>query len=218
MGFANFIDNKLVDDDGLALVELPFAEQISSRFSAQVTWLASQIGDVPLGWHPIYRNAMRGLRATACEKRDGIEFSGPISVRGTLTVAVYYAITDRVASGILFKLSKRSECTCQDCGRAHGVRFRKYNQQTLCNKCHVRASLKEELRNWVGCRFAYNDHPVLEFDALPPNIKIQIPKNTIRTLNSESNGEKIDYVTIEELRKLTPRLAAIKRYLDDTHE
>jgi hypothetical protein len=216
MSFANLIDNELVDDDGLALTELPFAERISSRFAAQVTWLASQIGDVPLGWHPIYRNAMRGLRAIACEKRDGIEFSEPVSVRGALTVAVYYAITDKVASGILFKLSKRSECTCQDCGRAYGVRFRKYNQQTLCNKCHVRASLKAELSNWVGRRFAYNEHPFLEFDALPPNIQLLFPRNKIRTLHLESNGEKIEYVTVEELRKQTPRLEAMKQYLDAT--
>ena len=101
-------------------------------------------------------------------------------MRGALTVAVYYAITDRVASGILYKLAKRSECTCQDCSRTFGVHFRKYNQQTLCNKCHVRASLKEELSNWVGRHLAYNEHPFVQFDALPLNIQFLIPRNKVR--------------------------------------
>jgi hypothetical protein len=218
MGFANAIDNELVNDDGLALAELPFAGRTASQFSDQVSWLASQIGDTPLGWHPIFRNAMQSLRAVACHKRNGIEFSEPVVLRGALTVAVYYATTDRVASGILYKLAKRSECTCQHCGRAYGVSFRKCSQQTLCSQCHVRISLKEELNNWVGHRVHYCEHPVVEFEALPLNIQFLIPQDEVRTLHLDSTNSRIEYVTPEDVRKQTPRLEAIKRFLDDTDE
>ena len=99
MAHANVIDNQLVNDDGLALADLPFAERAASRFADQVELLASQFRDVPVGWHPIFRNAMRGLKAIACTQRDGIEFSEPLVVRGALTVAVYYALSDNGYSG-----------------------------------------------------------------------------------------------------------------------
>ena len=217
MNYANVIDNELVDDE-LMSVDLPFGQRIASRFADHVTWLASQIGDVPTGWHPIFRNAMRSLKAIACTKRNGIEFSEPVVVRGALTVAVHYAVSDRVASGILYKLAKRSECTCMGCGRTYGVQFRKYNQQTLCNKCHVRASLKEELSNWVGRRFHYYEHPMVQFDILPLNIQFLIPPSKIRTLHLPLTNVPIKYVTPEELRKQLPGMEAIKRFLDETHE
>jgi hypothetical protein len=218
MGYANVIGNEWVDDDGLALAELPFAGRIASRFADEVICLASKIGVVPLGWHPIFRHAMRSLRAISCSKRNGIEFSEPVVVRGALTVAVYYAVSDKVASGILYKLSKRSESTCQQCGWTYGVRIRKYNQQTLCNKCHVRASLKEELSNWVGRHVLYNKHPCVQFDALPLNIQFLIPHRKIRTLQVESKNDQIKYVTAEDLHEQIPWLEALSQFLDDMNE
>lgn len=221
MGFANVIHNDLVDDEGQPITDLPFTERICSRFSDQITWLESQIGDVPLGWHPIFRNAIRSLRAVACKNRDGIEFSEPVSMRGALLVAVYYSVTDKVASGILYKLTNRSECTCQHCGRTYAVRFRKCSEQTLCAKCHVRVSLNDEVRRWVGDTYNHLllcSQPLIEFDALPPNIQFLIPRHQVKSLHLESTGSRINYVTPSEMHKLKHRLEAIKRYLDEATE
>ena len=217
MAFANVIDNELLDDEmqPLTLDELQFEDRITSRFKDQIDLLESQIGDVPLGWHPIFRDAIRSLRAIDCPKRNGIEFSEPVFGRGTLTVAVYYAITDKVASGILYKLSKRAECTCQRCGRTYGTSFRKGCHETLCSRCYVRVSLSDAISQWVRPVPCYAD-PLIEFDTLPPNIKLLIPSYKIRTLSLASSNQKIDYVRPADLEHQRPKLEAMKRYLDET--
>ena len=219
MAHANVIENELLDDymQPLTMVELQFEDRITSRFKDQIDLLESQIGDVPLGWHPIYRHAIRSLRAVDCPKRNGIEFSEPVFGRGSLTVAVYYAITDKVASGIFYKLSKRSECTCQRCGRTYGTSFRKGCHETLCTKCYVRVSLSDAISQWVRPVYYYPD-PLIEFDSLPLNIKLLIPSYKIKTLWLASSNQKIDYVKPTDLEHQRPKLEAMQRYLDETED
>ena len=206
MAHANVIDNELFDDEMHPLSEWEFEDRITSRFNDQIDLLEAHIGDVPLGWHPIYQHAIRSLRAVDCPKRNGIEFSEPVFGRGSLTVAVYYAVTDKVASGILYKLSKRSECTCQRCGKTYGVSFRKGIQETLCPKCYVRVSLRDAISQWVRPIPCFAD-PLIEFDSLPPNIKLLIPRYKIRTLWLATSNQKIEYVKPADLEKLRTSMA-----------
>jgi hypothetical protein len=215
MAYANVIDNTLVDDDGRALTDLPFDGQDATQFKAQIDILESFLDIIPFGWQSIYVAAVRSLRAIDCEQRNGIELTEPITGGGALIVANYGWDSDHAVLGILSKLRKRSECTCQGCGRTFGVRFRKGNRQTLCNKCHVKEGLKEELSVWVGRRFPYHEHAVFEFDALPLNIQFLVPPNQVRTIFLAANGDQFRYVTTEELKKQTQKMEAIKRFLDE---
>lgn len=216
MAYANVIDNDLVDDDGQALKELPFDGHDDLQFKEQIDILNSYLDVIPSGWHSIYLKAIKSLRAIDSPMRNGIELTEPITGGGALIVATYGWDSDHAVIGILSKLRKRSECTCQDCGRTFGVRFRKGNRQTLCNKCHVKVGLKEELNDWVGRRFPHHQHAVVEFDALPLNIQFLVPPNRVRTMFLAANGDQFRYVTTEELKKQTQKMEAIKRFLDET--
>jgi len=216
MAYANVIDNELFDDDGQALKELPFDEPRVAQFKEQINILDSYTDVIPYGWKSIYLKAIKSLRAIDSPMRNGIELTEPITGGGALIVATYGWDSDHAVIGILSKLRKRSECTCQDCGRTFGVRFRKGNRQTLCNKCHVKVGLKEELNDWVGRRFPYHEHAVVEFDALPLNIQFLVPPNRVRTMFLAANGDQFRYVTTEELKKQTQKMEAIKRFLDET--
>lgn len=217
MAHANVIDNGLFDDEMQLLTQhqLQLEDQITSRFKDQIDLLEAHIEDVPVGWHSIFRDAVRSLRAVDCPKRNGLEFSEPVFVRGSLTVAVYHSTSDCVPSGILSKLLKRSECTCQRCGRTYGVDFRSGSHETLCSRCYVRMSLSDAISQWVRPVPRYAD-PLIEFDTLPPNIKLLIPSHKIRTLWLASSNQKIDYVKPTDLEYQRPKLEAMKRYLDET--
>lgn len=215
MAYANVIDNELVDDDGQALTELPFDEPRAAQFKEQIDILDSYTDVIPFGWQSIYLKAIKSLRAIDSPIRNGIELTEPITGGSALIVATYGWDSDHAVIGILSKLRKRSECTCQDCGRTSGVRFRKGTRQTLCNKCHVKAGLKEHLNDWVGRRYPHHEHAVVEFDALPLNIQFLVPPNRVRTMFLAASGDQFRYVTTEELKKQTQKMEAIKRFLDE---
>lgn len=215
MAFANIIGNRYVDDSGQVRKSFPFEEPVPSRFLDQVAILERQVKDVPTGWHGIFYDAIKALRAVNCAGRDGIEFSEPVFGRGTLTVATFKATHDTAVSGILSKLSKRSECTCEHCGRTYSVCYRKQLQITLCARCYVRSSLEHSLHRLLR-RNPYISAPLIEIEALPPNVVLLIPKGKIRSLQLESVDKSIDYVRHDDLEGLRPAFEAMSRYLDDT--
>lgn len=215
MAFANIIGNSYQDDFGQAQKTLPFDKPVPSRFLDQVAILEGQVKDVPTGWHVIFHDAIKALRAVNCEQRDGIEFSEPVFGRGALTVAAYEAAHDTAVGGILSKLSKRSECTCEHCGRSYSVRYRKLVHITLCARCYVRTSLEQNLPRLVR-KSSYVSAPIIELATLPPNVVLLIPKAKIRSLRLESINESIEYVRHEDLDSLRPAFDAMSRYLDET--
>lgn len=215
MAFANIIGNSYLDDFGRAQKTLPFEEPVTNRFLDQVAILQGQIKDVPTGWHKIFYAAIKALRAVNCAGRDGIEFSEPVFGRGTLTVATYEATQDNAVIGILSKLSKRSECTCEHCGRTYSVCYRKQLQITLCARCYVRSSLEHSLHRLLR-RNPYVSAPFIEIEALPPNVVLLIPKQKIKTLRLESIDQNIEYVRHDDLESLRPAFEAMSNYLDET--
>lgn len=219
MGHAHLQDNRWVDDNGRDIDELPFADRVESKFADQVKLLEAQRRDLPSGWHPIFDDAIRSLRAVDCARRDGIEFSEPAMGRGALRIQVYYAITDKVVRGIISKLAARSECTCELCGRGYGAVYRLSSEQTLCAGCHVETELKENIDLWLGDNYKsrnYRDTPVLEFDSLPWTIQQLISKYKVRKLYLASQEQPVRYVTPTDVLSHVGKLKVIKQFLDQS--
>lgn len=216
MAHANVVDNEMVDDHGIPFQELPFANRYASKFCDQIQQFASQRRYVPCGWHRIFDRSIHSLKAVDCPQRDGIELSEIAFGQGFMRVATYYSPTDKVVSGILSCLSKRSACTCQECGRGYGAVYRMSCSQTLCARCHVRADLNTELEHWLqenAVRRAHKRRPLIEFDSLPLNIRLLIPMGEVKTLRLISDGRKITYVTPEAVIAHVKALTIMKRYL-----
>jgi hypothetical protein len=129
----------------------------------------------------------------------------------------YYAPTDKVVQGILNCLTKRSACTCQVCGRSYGAVYRPSSRHTLCARCDVQSDLAAELQRWVsenGEGQAHKARPVIEFESLPANIKLLIPRSQIQFLRLVSEDREITYVTPQAISARLKTLKVMKRYLD----
>lgn len=217
MAHANVLNSEYVDDDGIPVRDLPFADRMTSKFANQIQYLASQRSDVPSGWHRIFDDAIISLRAVDCPKRNGIEFSEIAFSSGALKLATDYATTDKVVPGILSRLCKRSSCTCQECGRGYGAVFRHSTRETLCASCHVHADLAVELRRWLDIKIAAGarrSRPILEVATLPINMQLLIQQDQIKTLRLVSGGKEIYYVTPADVEAHVKTLAVMKGYLD----
>lgn len=217
MAHANFVDNNMVDDDGIAVMDLQFADHRDSKFCDQIQQLTLARIRIPAGWHCIFDHAVRSLKAVNCPKRDGIEISEVVFGSGALYVAAYNASQDKVVRGILSCLAKRSACTCQVCGRGYGAMYRKSSGHTLCARCYVQTNLATELGRWLSVNQASQickNLPLVELDSLPENIKMLIPKSQIKTLRLMSDGKEIRYVTSLDMETHFQALEVMKRCLD----
>lgn len=217
MAHANFVDNNMVDDDGIPVMDLQFADHRDSKFCDQIQQLILARTRIPVGWHCIFDHAVRSLKAVNCPKRDGIEISEVVFGSGALYVAAYNASQDKVVRGILSCLAKRSACTCQVCGRGYGAVYRKSNGHTLCARCYVHTNLATELGRWLPVNQASQMHknlPLIELDSLPENIKLLIPKSQIKTLRLTSDGKEVNYVTSVDMETHLQALEVMKRCLD----
>lgn len=221
MAHANILNNEMLNDDGIPAPDLPFADRIASKFRDQIRQFAAQRDQIPNGWHGIFDKALLSLKAVDCPNRDGIELSEIAFGCGSLHVQVYYAVTDRVVRGILNCLCKRSTNTCEVCGRGFGSVYRNSSRRTLCGNCHVRADLAAELQRWLsdgGKHWAYRNRPLIEFDSLPMNIRLLIPKNRVRCLRLISDDREIAYVTPDTVTAHLKSLAVMQHCLDHPEE
>ena len=199
--------------------DLPFAARTASKFCNQIRQLASARDQVPTGWHGIFDQALRSLKAVDCTKRDGIEISEIAFGCGSLHLEVYYAPVDKVVRGILNCLCKRSRSTCQECGRGYGAVYRNSSRSTLCARCHVHTDLSSELHGWFGensANRAYRKRPIIEFDSLPTNIKLLIPKGQIKCLRLVAGDKEITYATTDDVMAHRKTLAVMKRFMDQS--
>ena len=219
MGHSNVLNNTLFDDNEMEIDDLPFADHAKSKFADQIKLLESQRRDVPLGWHPVFNDTIRMLKAVDCSKRDGIEFSEPAVGRGSLRIQVFFAPTDKVVRAIIQKMAARTACTCELCGRRYGTAYRPSSEQTLCPTCHVRTDLKENVGLWLGEDYRsrnYQQSPIIEFDSLPWSIQQLIPKYKIKTLPLASQTQQISYITPSAVLPQSNTMKVIKRFLDQT--
>ena len=219
MAHANIVNNEFVDDDRIAMRDLPFADRTASKFCDQIHQLAAAREHVPAGWQGIFDHALRSLKAVDCPKRDGIELSEMAFGCGDLHIEVYYAPVDKVVRGILNCLCKRSSCTCEVCGRGYGAVYRNSSRRTLCAGCHVKTDLAAELNRWFsesGVNRAYRKRPLIEFDSLPINIRLLIPEGRVRSLHLVSD-DQIAYVTPDTVTAHLKTLGVMKRFLDQSH-
>ena len=53
MADANFVGNNMVEDDGIPVIYLQFADHMASKFSNQIQQLKIARIYVPAGWHCI---------------------------------------------------------------------------------------------------------------------------------------------------------------------
>ena len=215
MAHANVIGNHLITDSESGDYRR-FGSQVQSRFNFQIDKLAGRISEVPLGWHHLFRDAVRMLRAVDCPKRNGIEFSEPEIQFGEFRLRVYFGPTDKAVRAIVRKLITKTTCTCCVCGRGIGAVLRKESDRVLCAGCYVRTDLQSELEQWLEIRAnrnIYKSRLLMEFKELPLNIQFVIPKQKIKTLHL-SDVKPIQYVTPGDVQDQVGKLGLMMRYLN----
>jgi hypothetical protein len=215
MAHANVIGNHLITDSESGDYRR-FGSQVQSRFNLQIDKLAGRISEVPLGWHHLFRDAVRMLRAVDCPKRNGIEFSEPEIQFGEFRLSVYFGPTDKTVRAIVRKLITKTTCTCCVCGSGIGAVLRKESDRVLCAGCYVRTDLKSELEQWLEIRASrniYKSRLLMEFKELPLNIQFVIPKQKIKTLHL-SDVKPIKFVTPGDVQDQVGKLGLMMRYLN----
>ena len=215
MAHANVIGNHLVTDSESRDYRR-FGSQVQSRFNLQVDKLEQRISEVPPGWHHLFRDAVRMLRAVDCPKRNGIEFSEPEIQSGEFRLKVYFGPTDKAVRAIVRKLITKTTCTCCVCGSGIGAVLRKESDRVLCAGCYVRTDLQSELEQWLETRASrniYKSRLLMEFKKLPLNIQFVIPNQVIKTLHL-SDVKPVKYVTPGDVKDQAGKLALMMRFLD----
>lgn len=219
MPHANLIAGQYVDDENHQIAGPEF-DTPSSRpqtFKEAIAQLAHQRDYVPPGWRPLFDDTLVKLQCVRCDRRNGIEFSEIAFGRGEMVIAAFGGGhgndhgTDRVVQGILNRLRHASSATCACCGTRVGVTYRKDCFSTLCDRCHVHEQVEQLVDNLFGGDPAYSQAPLVEWDALPPNVQVLIPHDQIKIAHLKSLGVRIKYVEPQALQALQPKLKLLKQ-------
>lgn len=221
MPHANLIAGQYVDDDNQAIAGPEFdpPSSLPQTFREAIKQLATQRDYVPSGWRPLFDETLIKLQCVSCDRRHGIEFSEIAFGRGDMAIAALGAGhgndqgTDRVVQGILNRLRQASAVTCACCGTRIGVTYRRDCISTLCDRCHVHEQLQQLVDDLFDEEPAYSEAPLIEWDALPPNVQALIPRDQIKTVHLKSLGVRIKYVEPQTLRSLQPALKLLKQAL-----
>ncbi len=193
-----------------------------SNYQQSVNRLAVNVTLIPEGWHPIYLKCIQSLMAIRCSSRDNIRFHDPSSELGVLSIDCFNlsgAAEDRAVLGILRKLSKKSTCTCEQCGRKACASKEYAEDRSLCARCFVPKVMKKEIQHWqqrlrVGKRSISNRYDIIAMGKFSPHLRVLIPENMIRRLQSEDSTSAIEYITFADLEQLGKQLKQVEAYLD----
>jgi len=221
MTHANIIEGNLVDDDLQPLhgPEFEAPEWLPKTFKEAVAQLQSQRDYVPAGWRRLFDETLAKLGIVSCPQRHGIEFSDIAFGRGEMVIAAHGGGqgndfgSDRVVQGILNRLRQASAATCSCCGTRLGVAYRHNCFTTLCNRCHVEQHLEQTLDDILNGDPAYTKAPIIDWDALPPNVQAIVPKHQVRSVHLPSLGLRIRYVEPQTLQGLKREFMVLKQAL-----
>lgn len=221
MPHANFIAGQYVDDEDQSIAGPEFDAPSSTpeTFKEAIEQLATQRDYVPPGWRRLFDETLVKLQCVSCDRRNGVEFSEIAFGRGEMVIAALGGGhgnnhgSDRVVQGILNRLRQASAVTCACCGTRIGVTYRKDCFSTLCDRCHVHKQLERLVDDVFDVDPSYSLAPLIEWDALPPNVKSLIPQDQVRTAHLRTLGVRIKYVEPQTLQALQPKLKLLKQAL-----
>lgn len=221
MPHANLIAGQYVDDENQPITgpEFDAPSPRPQTFKEAIAQLAAQGDYVPSGWRALFDETLVKLQCVNCDRRNGIEFSEIAFGRGEMVIAALGGGhgsnhgTDRVVQGILNRLRQASSVICACCGTRIGVTYRKDCFSTLCDRCHVHRQLGQLVDDLFEGEPAYSQAPLVEWDALPPNVQALIPHDQVKTAYLKSLGVRIKYVDPQTLHALQPKLKLLKKAL-----
>lgn len=211
-------------------------------FQESLDRLDGMLDHIPRGWQDIYYRCVRTLRGMNCPSRAHVQLSRPTTAYGVLEVrqltqegvqegapVTAGQSADPVVQGILRKLTARSLCTCERCGRSASWRattvVRAGGEQsfmrsgTFCAHCRMPVELQRELSLWLA-RMTYDkefqrEHPVIPLHDLRPCLRALIPPLYVKSLPGPRGVCQIDYLLAQDLLNEKPKWREIKNYLDE---
>ena len=213
MGHANIDCGQYVDDDFEPSTGPDFEPPKPRTFTDQIECLLRHRGYVSPGWHLVFDETIRRLKAVNCIKRDSVELTEIAFGRGEMIVGAYSPEGDRVVHGILNRMRQVSAATCSCCGRRYGASYRRDCAQTLCERCHVYTRLEHALKGILEGASNYTQVPLIEWDALPVNIQMIISPEKVKVVRLESLDLNLRYVEPETLQQHRRELAVMKQAL-----
>ena len=193
-----------------------------STYQQAVNRLAEHVTQISEGWHPIFWKCIQSLMAIRCASRDNVRFHEPISELGVLSIDCFNlsgAAVDCAVLGILRKLSKKSTCTCEQCGRKAGASKKYVEDRTLCTRCFVPIAMKKEIQHWqktlrIGKKSTSKRYDIIAMGKFSPHVRVLIPENMIRRLQSGDSTTEIEYITLADLEYLDKEFRQVEAYLD----
>lgn len=194
-----------------------------STYQQAVNRLAEHVNLIPEGWHPIFSKCIRSLMAIRCSRRDNLRFHEPSSELGVLSIDCFSlsgADVDRAVLGILRKLSKKSVSTCEQCGRKACASKEYAEDRTLCTRCFVPMAMKKEIQQWqqrlrIGRSSTSKRYDIIAMGKFSPHVRVLIPENMIRRLQSNDFTKAIEYITFADLEHLGKELSQVEVYLNE---
>jgi len=189
--------------------------QAATPFLKDIHKLAERAGWISAGWRGAYHDSLVKLAAVACEIRGPYRLSGPFESDSKLRVA--YSGTDKVVRGILDRLKRTAECTCEICGRRGKRRDTGSSPMVLCARCAAPRLLREAIEvlmrdlaqaeiNGSSCVIAYEDLPIQMRLVMQSSIW---PRDA---LTGDDPAKPI--VRVEDVRRATSMLKEVRLILD----
>lgn len=161
--------------------------KFDNEFDQSIASMMARVNEIPPGWRRPFDDAMNALRAVRCPRRASIRMVGPTFC--DMQVTILHRAADPVISGIIARLERRTESTCETCGCPGSVRACGL-VRVLCSRCSAPWVLREEITKLLldldGRRHDH-EHGLVSFDELHPTLRPVIPAAVWRA-NAASQG------------------------------
>jgi hypothetical protein len=172
--------------------------KFNNEFDQSIASMMARVHEIPPGWRRPFDDAMKALRAVRCPQRASIRMVGPTFC--DMQITILHRAMDPVISGIIARLERRTESTCETCGRPGSIRTCG-PLRVLCSRCSAPWVLREEITKLMldlNSRRHDHDHGVVSFDELHPTLRPIIPAEFWRA-NAASHGRVHAGITTTQL-------------------
>jgi len=179
----------------------------NSCLQKSIAQLNRRIDWVPKGWVHLYHDLVKSLLNLNDDHGNSVVV-GPW-VEDTMMEFTSRSLTPAVA-GILRKTTRRSLCTCKNCGQPGKPRnFGPNTQDVLCARCFAPRELAVQLALWIprleSADFLESES-VIVIDDLDLTFLALIPQTQWRWVQYGLDGDSLPYLLAKDLVERLPEL------------
>ncbi len=183
----------------------------ANEYDASLASMLARAHEVPPGWRAAFNETLRALRAIRCPQRADVKLIGPTFCDIQLTLI--HTCRDRVIKGIVARLERKTEFTCEICGQAGIVRSCGA-VRVLCSSCAAPWLLREELTKMaldLNDRERSERHDAVPFEEFAAVLRPVIPQESWKRFVYFRGKTNCDVLTTDSLFALRPWFDIVKK-------